>query len=162
MAKGFRRPERLATLAIDEGEYAGAEITVVTNPSWEVLRDLELFLEEDPAPEAPGPEATDAERALHAEALTEHRKVQREGFDAVVSLIAEHVLRGWNIVDHRDRPYPADAAGLAQQPPDFIGQLIGYWRPLISRVAPPLGTGSSAGEPTDSTPTAAKPTRRRS
>lgn len=144
MPKGFRRPERTTTLVFDEGEYAGAEVTVVTNPSWRVYHDVMLYLDASDEPD-------EGEERI---------KGQAQKFEGLIALIASDVLRGWNVVGQDDEPIPATTEGLRTMPPDFLGALVGYWS-LSLGASPSLANGSSAGEPTPPTPKAAKRSRPR-
>lgn len=146
MGKGFKRPEHTATIVIDEGDYAGAELVVVTNPPWKVFREITLYTESgDDAPTPPGPDATPEEREQYRAAMEERQREQFTQLDELITLVSDHVLRGWNLVDHKDRPYPADADGLAQQDPEFIAELIGYWVGVIGSPDPKAPTAATAG-----------------
>lgn len=128
---GYHEAERTATLLIDEGPFAGAEVTVRTDIVLGVYEDLGLLLRAD-GEEGP------ADKLARYRALTE--------------LVGTEILRGWNVVDHRDRPRPVTPEGLRRIAPEFLAEIIGLYFGALGRAASPLAAGSSsdsgAGEPT--------------
>lgn len=128
---GYQEPEQTATLVIDEGKFAGAEVTVRTDIILGVYEDLMALLTRTEG-------ETTAEKSARYRTLTE--------------LLGDEVLRGWNILDGRGRPRPATPEGLRRVDAEFIGDIIGLYLGALGTVASPLPegspNGSTAGEPT--------------
>jgi hypothetical protein len=126
----FTLPERLTTLVIDEGEYAGVEAVVrlagKLGPYWAVKR----LMRRDPD-----------------EIATEMDARLQELYE----LAARDILVSWNVNDHTG-PVPVTADGLARVDAGLVGQLIGLWGITTEQVPPPLGPPSPDGAPSGRRP----------
>lgn len=127
----FVLPAGDATIVLDDGPYAGAEIDVITNVPYAVLRDVDdLFAEWRQA---------------------ETRKDQQPIYERLCGLWAGECLAGWNLAD-RKGPIPADGDGMLRLPPSAAWAVMWEWRQAVGTVPLPLSSGSSStDEPEPST-----------
>jgi len=103
-------PERTSVLVWDEGEYAGAEVTVRTSIGVYAARELGRLLRRD-----------DGETVDDASA----RAV------AIASLLAADVVVEWNLRDHLGA-IPVTADGVSRVPPEFEGELIAHYFAVLT------------------------------
>jgi len=125
----FVLPERLATLVIDGGSFAGAEAVVRLAP-----RNLATYWRAKKLMARPDEDtAEDQEARL------------RELFE----LAAADIFVSWNVSDHAG-PLPITPEGLARCDPDLFGELLGLWSVTTEQAPPPLGLPSPSTEPDSS------------
>lgn len=112
----FRLPEDEATLVLDDGRYAGAEIDCRLSVGYNVYAYITGFVR-------------DAARGTAEEELVER----------AIEVFVDEVLIGWNLADHKG-PIPATVEGMKRLTPTLIGQIISTWASLVGQASPPLGT----------------------
>lgn len=138
----FVLPAAEATLVIDEGAFAGAEVDVRLNVAYGVLHEYgRLFAAWRDAPER-SPDEDAAYRSM-------------------CDLFAREGLVGWNLADHTGA-IPATFDGMLRLPVDVVLTVMATWRTSIGRVMPPLrtaatSTASPSREPSPDT-TSSEPT----
>lgn len=112
----FRLPEDEATLVLDDGRYAGAEIDCRLSVGYNVYSFITGFV-----------------RAA-ARGTAEEELVER-----AIEVFVDEVLIGWNLTDHKG-PIPPTVEGMKRLAPTLIGQIISTWAGLVGQASPPLGT----------------------
>lgn len=124
MADLFKLPERLVTIVLDEGEYAGVEATVRLPRSVGAYWAIERL----------------AARRGEGETDEEWRARLVELYETA----ARDVLVSWNVVDHAG-PIPITSAGLARADAALLGSILGLWGVATERS--PFVKPSPATEP---------------
>lgn len=119
---GFVLPERLTTLVFDEGDYAGAEVTVRLPKNAGIVWRVTGLLERPD---------------------NETRDEQRERATAIYALIADEIVTDWNIEDHRG-PVPLTADAVSCVDAAFLGELLHLWVRASTEPSPPKGKPSTA------------------
>ena len=112
----FRLPEDEATLVLDDGRYAGAEIDCRLSVGYNVYSFITGFIRQ-------------AARDPEDESLV----------DRAIEVFVDEVLIGWNLADHKGL-IPATAEGMKRLTPTLIGQVIATWASLVGQAPPPLET----------------------
>lgn len=100
MAHGYELAERLATLVLDDGAYAGAEVEVNLSVGMGVYLSMMRA----------GADGADAASQT----------------EQTMQAFAAHGLRGWNLLRNGE-PVPADYEGLLSVTPDLVAEIIAAW-----------------------------------
>ena len=119
---GFVLPERQDTIVFDDGDYAGAEVTV------RLPRNAGLIWRVSALLDKPDGE-TSSDRQERAE--------------AIYALIPAEIVVSWNIEDHKG-PVPLTAEAVSTVDAAFLGELLHLWMRASTEPSPPKGKPSTA------------------
>lgn len=123
-----------ATIVIDDGPYAGVEVTVLLDAPYRVRRNVRRLGMEYEAAEPFTDEEAAALDALYA---------------ALAGAEDPPVILAWNVTE-AGHPVPVTKEGLHRTSPAFVLHLIHTWWDSIGTVMPPLprsSTSTTEGSP---------------